>query len=65
MQILLSGSDRGQAAGILDQVLPDIVAGKTGDAQQVHTGRAHSSTADAPGIAQRIRHRAAARPHYR
>jgi len=28
MQILLSGSHRGQAAGILDQVLPDIVAGR-------------------------------------
>ena len=28
LQILLSGSHRGQAAGILDQVLPDIVAGR-------------------------------------
>ena len=28
MQILLSGSHRGQSAGILDQVLPDIAAGR-------------------------------------
>ena len=28
LQILLSGSHRGQAAGILDQVLPDVVAGR-------------------------------------
>ena len=28
LQILLSGSHRGQASGILDQVLPDIVAGR-------------------------------------
>jgi hypothetical protein len=61
MQILLSGMHSGQSAGILDQLLPDINAGRLVILSECTPSGMVRALAVAARAAQRAGHRAAAR----